>query len=433
MSKLSNLLQKYTSNIPRYTSYPTVPNWKVPPNEEEWVASLDKHSKESPFALYLHIPFCFKLCSFCACNKIITNNAELVKQNLHSIIKELELYRLKLNKPQIKVTNLHLGGGSPTYLDEFQINWFLSEIFSKIDFTENAEISIEADPRSTNYQKLKTLKALGFNRISFGIQDFDEKVQKSINRIQPFEDVKKVVCESREIGIYDINFDLIYGLPYQNEKSISQTFEKIAILKPERIAFYNYAHIPSMFPSHNALEKIGVLNHEERHKLIVIARKMMQESGYLEVGMDHFSLPSNILHKSSMQGTLKRNFMGYSNNFSNATIAIGYSAIGDTTEYFVQNSKNLEDYQKAILENRLPINKGHTITSEEAKIRNAIVNIMTQFWAFMPTNNLNSKFEMLIEDEMILFKECKIIVTPLGHSFLRFIAGAFDESIEKLI
>ena len=425
---LEKLLNKYDYYTPRYTSYPPVPFWdKEFLSLHEWIESVDRGVKNSDVSVYIHVPFCKKLCSFCACNKIVTNKEGVAKRYLRFLEQEILLYTNRFGK--INACNLHIGGGTPTYLAVDEICSLMDFVKKNISFAEDPEVSVEVDPRTVTKEKLQAFFDNGFNRISFGVQDFDYKVQEAINRIQSFEMVQEKVEMAREIGFCDVNFDLIYGLPYQTSESVEQTFLQVCKLKPNRIAFYGYAHMPNNFKEQLHVNKFEIPKGQDRQALNIAGRKILIENGYEEIGMDHFALEGDDMLLALKTGKLTRNFMGYTRNFSSTLIGFGYSAISKTDDYFAQNVKDLEEYEKLIISENLPLLKMHKITDEQRIVGKQIIDLMTTFVA--PISDLQVSVKSLeiknmIEDGLILLENGKIFVTKTGLPFLRNIATLFD-------
>ena len=426
------LLKKYDFYVPRYTSYPPVTNWdNNKPDEDTWTNSILQSLQNGRKAsVYVHIPFCAKLCSFCACNKIITSKTEIVDQYIQDLINESKLYKNKIGV--INVANLHVGGGTPNYLSVEQFEKVFSAIFENLSFSQDTEISLEADPRHITEEKLHCFKKLGFNRISYGIQDTNHEVQKTINRIQNYDLIAYCTKKAKEIGFKSINFDLVYGLPFQTEDSIGETFHKICELKPDRIALYGYAHFPGNFAGHNHIDKFYIPSGEERHKLNLSAIKVLQNNEYVEIGMDHFATQSDDLTLASKSGKITRNFMGYTPNFSSVTIPLGVSSIGNTSDIFAQNTKDLQQYQSLVSSGVIPIIKGHSITKRQKEIQNIVLEIMTSFHAEIndKTDVNNPKITEILNDGLVKIDKNQIIVTTLGKSFLRHICAALDPFFE---
>ncbi|MEO8760911.1 MAG: oxygen-independent coproporphyrinogen III oxidase, partial [Bacteroidia bacterium] len=370
-----NLISKYNTPTPRYTSYPTVPYWDVIPTVEEWKQSVKFSFKESNNAqgisLYIHLPYCESLCTYCGCNTRITINHKVETPYIEAVLKEWNLYCLLFDeKPRIK--EIHLGGGTPTFFSPENLKILIDGILSKAEIFDKADFSFEAHPNNTTFTHLETLYNLGFRRVSFGIQDFDPKVQQIINRIQSFEQVEKVVAEARSIGYTSINFDLIYGLPLQTRNSVTDTINKVQLLKPDRIAFYSYAHVPWIKPGQRSFTEADLPVDVEKRELYEIGCTKFKELGYEEIGMDHFALPSDSLCKAIKENTLHRNFMGYTHNSTQLMIGLGVSSISDTWYAFAQNVKTVEKYLAKVNASEFPLFRGHVLSKEDLIMRKHI-------------------------------------------------------------
>jgi oxygen-independent coproporphyrinogen-3 oxidase len=432
-----NLISKYNIATPRYTSYPTVPYWEKAPSQQEWKAlvksAFDTTNSKNGISLYIHLPYCESLCTYCACNTRITVNHQVEKPYINSLLKEWQMYLTVFgSKPKIK--EIHLGGGTPTFFSSENLKYLLSEILNSAEIANNAEFSFEAHPNNTSAEHLKALFDLGFRRVSFGIQDFDEKVQIAINRLQSFEQVKKVVDEARAIGYSSINFDLVYGLPFQTIKSVEDTIKQVNLLKPDRIAFYSYAHVPWLKPGQRKFTEKDLPVDEEKRKLYEKGLSMFKKEGYADIGMDHFSLASDALFDAMNAKKLHRNFMGYTDKYTQLMISLGASSISDTWNSFMQNLKTVEEYQEAIERNEFPIFKGHILTNEDLIIRRHILNIMCNGATNWADDRLQcdalfdgvEKLEELKNDGLVILKPHCLEVTPIGRSFLRNICMCFD-------
>ncbi|REG81666.1 oxygen-independent coproporphyrinogen III oxidase [Algoriphagus antarcticus] len=339
MSISAPLIQKYNTPAPRYTSYPTVPLWENNLDNNTWKGIVRKafqdFGKEEGISIYIHLPFCESLCTYCGCNKRITKNNAVKDPYIQALLAEWNKYKEVFDgKP--KIAGILLGGGTPTFFEPSYLQHLISSIFEGADITSNAEFSFEGHPNNTSFEHLKTLSDLGFNRVSYGIQDFDLKVQTAIHRIQPFEKVKHATDSARILGYTSINFDLIYGLPHQTVQTMEDTFKKVQDLRPDRIAFYSYAHLPSAFPAQKSFENF-LPTAPEKSELYEFGRHLLVKMGYEEVGMDHFALPKDALTVAKTEGVLHRNFMGYTTVPSKILIGLGASSISDVYYAYGQN------------------------------------------------------------------------------------------------
>jgi len=432
MNSSENLFAKYDIPAPRYTSYPTVPYWSDSPTTSEWLESVSKSLSKpnASFAMYIHIPFCESLCTFCGCNTSITKNHAVEEPYIESLLREFDMY-LK-NVPEIKrveLKELHLGGGSPTYLSESNLDRLISKILSNLNVSRHPEFSIEVDPRRARKEQLEVLQKLQFSRISLGVQDFNSEVQKLINRNQTFEDTKRVTDIARELGYTSINYDLVYGLPRQTKESISYTIEKTVEIKPDRIAFYSYAHVPWIKASHRLFTEDDLPKGSEKRTLYETGRNIFSRNGYEEIGMDHFALRTDGLWKSSVEGRLHRNFMGYTENKTDVQLGLGVSAISDSWYAFHQNEKILKRYDKRILSNELPTLRGHKLNSEDLQQRAYILELSTKWEVSLSEHAANraKKYLTLMEaDRLIEWQGNKLTITGLGKPFLRNICMGLD-------
>ncbi len=432
-----NLISKYNVAAPRYTSYPTVPAWNSTPTQEQWKdlvsTSFKKTNSKNGISLYIHLPFCESLCTYCACNTRITVNHKVEVPYLESILKEWNLY-LALFDEKPKLKEIHLGGGTPTFFAPENLQRLLKGILDTAVISDQADFSFEGHPSNTTREHLKTLFDLGFKRVSFGIQDFDPIVQDVINRYQSFEEVQTVVKAAREIGYTSINFDLVYGLPFQKLETITDTINKVIELKPDRIAFYSYAHVPWIKPGQRKFTEKDLPVDVEKRRLYEKGLDLFKEHGYEDIGMDHFALKSDSLFEALKNKNLHRNFMGYTSGYTELMVSLGCSSISDTWNSFAQNIKTVEAYQDAVNEGKFPIFKGHVLTEEDLVIRKHILNIMCQGETSWQGDQINyeakskglQRCEELQKDKLIELHPDKLIVTETGRAFLRNICLCFD-------
>ena len=440
----NDLIRKYNVAGPRYTSYPTVPYWSDSPSLEDWKKfvknSFNKTNKANGISIYIHLPFCESLCTYCGCNTRITVNHAVEDPYITSVLKEWQMYLEVFSDTPI-IKEIHLGGGTPTFFSPHNLELLLNGIQKLAYIHQQAEFSFEAHPNNTTKEHLQSLFNLGFRRLSLGIQDFDPKVQKIVNRIQPFETVERVVNQAREIGYTSINFDLIYGLPFQTENSVIDTIQKSKLLKPDRIAFYSYAHVPWVKPGQRMFTELDLPKDEAKRKLYELGRELFQDAGYIEIGMDHFSLANDSLNQSLLNQTLHRNFMGYSSSYSELMIGLGVSSISDTWDCFAQNVKKVEEYYKLIEENKIPIFRGHILNNEDLIIRKHILNLMCKLETSWKNTEEQSQsiydgLERLKEmqiDGLVEILPYQLKVTEKGRAFVRNICMAFDERLWKNI
>ncbi len=438
---LSDLFEKYDSSGPRYTSYPPIPFWKDTPLQSEWLDNFKSGCVESNkgnvgIGIYMHIPFCRSLCLYCGCNNFITKDMLLADEYVDVVLREFEIYRSQGLPASTVAQCLHLGGGTPTYLLPIQLEKLLVPILDEVKKTETFEFSVEVDPRRTTYEHLKLLKELGCTRLSLGIQDFNPEVQKKINRIQPFEDVQHFMELVDNLGFKDINFDLIYGLPLQATETLEDTFDKVLVLNPSRIAFYSYAHVPWMRPAQAKLEPY-LPSAQEKRKLFECGRALLLKNNYLEIGMDHFARPTDLLSKAIAEKTLHRNFMGYTDQKNIPLLPLGVSAIGETQDFYIQNEKDLKKYMDTVSQGRLPIVRGHRISKSDRETKGMILDLLTKFEHRFPDDSrsdlLKIKTDALSEfvtDGLVSYDDRTLRVSDLGRAFIRNICMALDPLIQ---
>ena len=430
----SELIKKYNVAAPRYTSYPTVPYWQTELwTEAKWLKTVQKsyiQTAEVGISLYIHLPFCESLCTYCGCNTRITKNHAVELPYVEAVLKEWDMYREHLaERPKIK--EIHLGGGTPTFFSAENLKMLLERLLEKAEVAEGAEFSFEAHPANTTLEHLETLYKLGFRRLSLGVQDFDPKVQEIINRKQSVEQVREVTDNARKLGYTSINYDLIYGLPLQKQSSVIDTINKVNALKPDRIAFYSYAHVPWIKPGQRRFTEADLPEDEEKRALYEIGREMFLQAGYYDIGMDHFALETDSLYKAEQTQSLHRNFMGYTHQFTQLSIGLGVSSISDSWSGFAQNVKKLETYLGLIQTDTFPLMKGHILTDEDLSMRVHILNIMckgTTSWLFEDRfdQSVIDRLKPLENDGLIEIHDDTLTITPIGKAFLRNICMAFD-------
>lgn len=433
------LVKKYNVPGPRYTSYPTVPFWKKNPlTEVEWKTALGdfmQHFDHQSVSIYIHLPFCESLCTFCGCHKRITKNHQVETPYIQALKKEWKMYIDAFGfHPEIK--ELHLGGGTPTFFGADAIIDLLSDIFGaeKIN-PENCELSFEAHPGSTSEEHLQKLYDFGFRRVSFGIQDYDPIVQTAIHRIQSFELVKSVHDLAKKIGYTSINHDLVFGLPKQDMKALMKTIDLTLELKPERIALYSYAHVPWIKGTgQRGYSEADLPQDNEKRALYETAYAKLLESGYVAIGMDHFALPSDSLSIAFNNKQLHRNFMGYTTKSTNWMIGLGMSAISDCWIGFAQNDKTVEGYQEQIEKGIIPVFRGHLLSETELLIRKHILDLMCHFeTTFSSEEQYNSiykgietRMQPLLMDGLAVLTKSGVTITVKGLPFVRNVCMAFD-------
>lgn len=436
---MKDLLAKYDVPAPRYTSYPTVPYWETNPTTDQWVQHLRTtlREKDGGWSLYLHIPFCESLCTFCGCNNIITKDHKRETPYVEMVLKEWELYIQQVPELlQRPLKHIHLGGGTPTFLSADALVQLLRPILSKVKIDENDfEGSIEVDPRRTNAAQLQALRDLGFNRVSMGVQDFHPEVQRLVNRIQPLEITKNLTESARNMGYTSVNFDLIYGLAKQTPDSIRETARATVELRPDRIALYSFALVPWIKPAQRLFKDEDLPKAAEKRELYEIARGILLEAGYVEVGMDHFALPTDNLCIAMKEKRLHRNFMGYTDQRTDVLLGMGVSSISETPHSFHQNEKVLPLYEAALNEGRLPTLRGHILTDEDKVRRDQILQLMTNYEvSFINEVQESQSKEFLaemIKDHLVEIKDHKLVVNEDGRPFLRNACVFFDERLKN--
>lgn len=440
---MCDLIHKYNVPGPRYTSYPTVPYWDIDSfSGKKWKESVInsyQESKDEGISLYIHLPFCESMCTFCGCHKRITKRHEVEDPYIRALLKEWALYRQLLGeRPVIK--ELHLGGGTPTFFSPENLTKLVNGIFRFAHRAENAELSFEGHPNNTTKAHLEALYDVGFRRVCFGVQDYNEKVQKAINRIQPYENVQRVTTWAREIGYTSVGHDIIYGLPFQTLEDVNNTIDKTNELRPDRLAFYSYAHVPwRKGNGQRGYRDEDLPTATEKQSQYEIGKTRLTELGYQDIGMDHFALTTDALYQAVEKGTLHRNFMGYTPSKTQLMIGLGISSISDSWYAFAQNVKNIEEYQHLVENDIIPVYRGHILNGEDRVIRQHILNLMCRFetsWQMEGDNNIN--FQNVIEDlteleadGLVEIGSNSIKVTEKGRPFIRNISMAFDLKLKR--
>ncbi|WP_340153793.1 oxygen-independent coproporphyrinogen III oxidase [uncultured Marivirga sp.] len=439
---MSSLSTKYNKAIPRYTSYPTVPHWKLKsPNMDEWlkeVKSVYFSQQEKSLSIYIHLPFCESLCTYCGCNKRITKNHSVEEQYIESLLLEWKTYINAIEEKPV-IRNLHLGGGTPTFFSSKNLHRLLASILGTSEIHPQKAFSFEGHPNNTTYEQLKTLADLGFDRVSYGVQDFNLKVQKAIHRIQPIENVRKSTQWARELGFDSVNYDLIYGLPFQTLENIEENIEKVKEFKPERIALYSYAHVPWKSKAQRGYGDEDLPKPEEKLAMYLRAKAMLNEMGYINIGMDHYALPEDELTIAKEDGYLNRNFMGYTTDQNQMMIGLGCSAISCTGTAFVQNEKVVERYQTAVLKNELPLIIGHYLTNEEKTSARLINQLICNGKADFSINNFSMELwedaklelEEMQNDGLLEVDDYFLKVTEKGMLFVRNVCSLFDPKLKQ--
>jgi oxygen-independent coproporphyrinogen III oxidase len=432
------LINKYNVAGPRYTSYPTVPFWNLADfSDQKWRQRLMSYGKDeiqaNGLSLYIHLPYCESLCTFCACHKRITKNHSVETSYIDALLVEWQLYLEILgNKPLIK--EIHLGGGTPSFFSAPNLQRLIKGILDYAEMADEQAFSFEGHPHNTTAEHLQILYDLGFRRVSFGVQDYDPVVQKAIHRFQSFEEVKNVTNLARKIGYTSISHDLVFGLPFQTNQSIKDTIEKTLALKPERIAFYSYAHVPWIKGNgQRGFDENDLPSATQKRELYELGLELFELAGYAEVGMDHFALPSDELFVAMNEQKLHRNFMGYTTQSSRAMIGLGASSISDIWGAFAQNCKDIELYKTQVFAGELPLEKGHILSETDIFVRQQILNLMChletswlpgQMESIISTEGMNMLYQMESDGILVLLTN-RLIVKE--RAFVRNICMVVDQ------
>jgi len=435
----NNLIQKYNIPGPRYTSYPTVPYWEeesITPAiwQDTAIRAFDESNASEGISLYIHLPFCESLCTFCGCHKRITKRHSVESPYIEAVLNEWKTY-LGLFSETPRIKELHLGGGTPTFFSPDHLRMLIEGIMQDAEKAEGYEFGFEAHPNSTTREHLETLNELGFTRCSFGVQDYDPLVQKTINRKQSFERVKQVTEWARETGHTSISHDLIFGLPHQTLENVIDTINKTNELVPDRLAFYSYAHVPWIKGTgQRGFSEADLPKNEVKRALYESGKKLFSQLGYEEIGMDHFALKTDSLFQSLQNKKLHRNFMGYTASKTQLMVGLGMSSISDSWYAFAQNEKSVPEYEARANKGELPVFRGHLLSDEDRLIRQHILNIMCHFettWdkpekQFPELEDCLVKLEEMEADGLVELSENKLVVPEHARPFVRNICMAFD-------
>ena len=441
------LLRQYDVPGPRYTSYPTADRFVEAFGPADYGQALAQRREgpaamNLPLSLYVHIPFCESLCYYCACNKIITKHHSRAASYLRYLAREVELHTAALGSAQ-PVSQLHLGGGTPTFLSDDELRELMALLRRSFALVPGAECSIEVDPRTVTAERLQVLADLGFNRISFGVQDFDPEVQKAVHRVQPYEQVAALMADARRIGFDSINIDLIYGLPRQTPESFARTLSQVATLKPDRIALYAYAHLPERFKPQRRIHAAELPAASGKIAMLSQALAAFLSTGYVYIGMDHFALPGDALAVAKRQGRLHRNFQGYSTHADCDLIGLGVSAIGKVGATYSQNAKTMEEYCDLLDQGKLPVVRGLALSRDDLARRAVIMALMCQgqvvfesielAWLLDFRSYFAAELEQMRELQkkgMVIVEDAGIQVTAQGWFFVRAVAMQFDKYLQ---
>ena len=440
----TSLIQKYNVPGPRYTSYPTVPYWEEQYfSLKQWKQTLKRSFAESNqkegISLYIHLPFCESLCTFCGCHKRVTKRHEVEQPYIQAVLKEWDLYcELLEEKPMIK--EIHLGGGTPTFFSVEHLTQLIKGILAKAEIAPEHEFSFEGHPNNTTYEHLQGLYDLGFRRVSYGVQDYNEIVQKAIHRIQPYENVKQVTEWAREIGYTSISHDLVFGLPFQSLDDVLTTIGQTNTLMPDRLALYSYAHVPWIKGNgQRGFKDADVPKDEIKRQCYEEGKKKLLAHGYHEIGMDHFALESDSMYQAFKEGSLHRNFMGYTASKTQVMIGLGISSISDSWYSFAQNVKTIEEYYECLEQNEIPVVKGHVLSQEDLIIRKHILNLKCSFttsWAdehmqFAEIDEVLEQLKEMSQDQLIKIADSSVTILEKGKPFVRNICMAFDLRLKR--
>ncbi len=437
-----SLIQKYNVPAPRYTSYPTVPYWEEEyMSETNWLSivkqTFDETNDTQGISLYIHLPYCESLCTYCACNTRITKNHAVEEDYIEAVLAEWDIYCDTFDRIPL-LREVHLGGGTPTFFSPKNLAILMQGIIDRAILHPMFLCSFEGHPNNTTYEHLVALYNAGARRVSYGVQDLDYTVQKTINRIQPFENVLAATENARKIGYESVNFDLIYGLPFQTVESVKKTINTIIGLKPERIAFYSYAHVPWKRPGQRAYTEADLPDNEYKRQLYEHGKELLAENGYTDIGMDHFALNNDLLYKAYQTKKMHRNFMGYTHATTDLLIGLGASAVSDAKYAYAQNAKKVEDYKASVLTGNLALEKGHYLTEEDLIIRRVILDISCNgelCWSETPdwlTLNMLIQLNTMDKEGLIKLYPNGFRVTELGMAFLRNICMVFDKRLNDL-
>ncbi|QEM83621.1 oxygen-independent coproporphyrinogen III oxidase [Halomonas binhaiensis] len=437
-----HLAEKYDRPGPRYTSYPTAPHFQDAYDAHDYLRAVSKSHRHHarPLSVYIHVPFCESLCYYCACSKIITHNRERASEYLDYLKREIVLQAALFDENR-ELSQLHLGGGTPTFLSNDQLAELVDALSSAFHFSapETREFSLEVDPRTVSTEQISQLRELGFNRVSFGVQDFDERVQRAVNRVQSEAQVTALMASAREAGFASVSVDLIYGLPLQTIDSFATTLEKVIALRPDRIAAYSYAHLPSLFKAQRLIRNEDMPPPERKLELLELTISRLTQAGYVYIGMDHFALPEDELSLARQDGTLQRNFQGYSTRAECDMIGLGVTAIGRMADAYSQNVKTTAEYMKCLDAGELPVLRGYVLSAEDHLRADVITAVMchgqVDFSAIEKRHDIIFRehfsaaleaLEEMQDDGLVTIDAQYLRVLPSGRLMLRNVAMAFD-------
>lgn len=435
---MNDLFAKYDVPAPRYTSYPTVPFWSDTPTTEQWLTELAKAFDEdsATWSLYFHLPFCESLCTFCACNTVITRNHGREEDYKELLLKEWSYYLDRIPKLRERsLLGVHLGGGTPTFFAPENLKQILQPILAETKIDEKTfEASVEVHPGHTTREHLVTLRELGFTRISIGVQDFDPEVQRIVNRRQPYEVTRSCTDAARALGYTSVNYDLIYGLPKQTIERFGESVDKTIELRPDRIALYSFALVPWIKPAQRSYTDEDIPKAGEKRALYEMAREKLEAASYVEIGMDHFALPHDGMAQAQRQGTLHRNFQGYTETRTSVLLGLGVSAISETPTCFHQNEKAFPVYERRVRQGEIPTFRGHLLSGEDRELREQILRFMTRFEVELhddQSEDAKTFLSSLIDDGLVEVRDRKLKLTEGGRPFLRNACMFFDYRLRR--
>lgn len=428
MKKNPDLVQKYNRPAPRYTSYPPVPYWTEVPSEAQWIQHITStYDPKSGLDLYVHVPFCEKLCYYCGCNRTITKDHGVEGSFLELVLKEWGLYKAKLGFTP-RINSLHFGGGTPTFLSPENLERLITEL-TEVK-SEQFIGSIEIDPRTCKPGHLEVLERCGIKRVSLGIQDFDLTVQRAINRIQPVALVLSLLEKLKSSGASSVNFDLVYGLPKQTVSSVTGTINEVIKMRPDLVAFYSYAHLPEKIKNQRLINEDDLPTPAMKRELYETGKELLLKAGYVDVGMDHFALPKSYLYEAKKNNALHRNFMGYVDKKSSVLVGLGPTSISDSSKSFAQNAKELHDYARLLNEGKLPLEKGHVHTQTDLKVQEMILTLMctnqVTITELPHQDEILKELHGFEEDGIVELKGSEVLLTEAGAPFMRNVALSFD-------
>ncbi|TRX52660.1 oxygen-independent coproporphyrinogen III oxidase [Fulvivirga sp. M361] len=439
MKITKSLIKKYNVPTPRYTSYPTVPLWENKfESIHDWMKivkrTFDETNEDQGISLYIHLPYCESLCTYCACNTRITKNHKVEAPYIDSILTEWRRYLTTFGEAPI-IRELHLGGGTPTFFSPESLHRLVNSILSSSRIHPERAFSFEGHPNNTSREHLQTLYDLGFRRVSYGVQDLDFKVQKTINRIQPFENLVRATDEARSIGYTSVNFDLIYGLPYQTSETVADTISRVLALRPERIAFYSYAHVPWKRPGQRAYDEADLPTDSVKRALYEVGKALLIEHNYTDVGMDHFALPGDELYVAYQNKTMHRNFMGYTDASTDLLIGLGVSAISDAKYAYLQNVKVVEHYRDQVTKKEMDWENGHILSDKDFFEKGQILDIACSAELRWESGEVDLdvliRLNEMAAEGLIELYDKGFRVTELGMAFLRNICSVFDKRMHQ--